>query len=287
MLRAFFGRHKSASTWARSILHDAAEALGLTVLTVHVPQQYEAHGTVGALVKAEKPDILIMTRPLQHEIDTLPEFRGVHLIRDPRDIIVSGYFSHRNSHPEVFGGIAWPELIEHRKVLKAVDKDAGLDAEIEFSSLFLEPMAGWNYQQPGMLEVKMEDVTADQVKMWALIFSHLDMLVPEGASGERRRMAAVRWNLAARREEPRSLALLRKVLPRVPLDRLPHAYIDNALARFSFSNLSRSKRKPGQVDENSHYRKGVAGDWQNHLTQRHLELIEQRYPKLIERLGYQ
>lgn len=35
MLRASFGRHKSVSTWARSILHEAAAALRLEVLTVH------------------------------------------------------------------------------------------------------------------------------------------------------------------------------------------------------------------------------------------------------------
>ena len=28
------------------------------------------------------------------------EFRGIHLIRDPRDIVVSGYFSHLKTHPE-------------------------------------------------------------------------------------------------------------------------------------------------------------------------------------------
>lgn len=289
MLRAFFGRHKSASTWARSIIHEAAAALDLKILTIHVPAQYESYGTVGDMVRVERPDILIMTRPFQHEVETLRDFdlRAVHLVRDPRDIIVSGYFSHRNSHPEVFGGIPWPELIEHRKVLKEVGKDAGIEAEIEFSGLFLDPMMGWNYHQPGVLEVKMEDLTADQTKMWTVLFSHFEMLDPESTSSARLQLAKVKWNLADRRGKPRAVAPLRKVLPRFTLTRLPHSYVDNALERFSFSNLTGTGRKPGEVDENSHYRRGVARDWENHLTPRHLDLIRARYGDLIERLGYE
>jgi hypothetical protein len=287
MLRAFFGRHKSASTWARNIIHDAAAALDMKILTIHVSAQYESYGTLGDMIRVERPDILIMTRPFQHEVDTIEdELRAVHLIRDPRDIIVSGYFSHRNSHPEVFGGIAWPELIEHRKTLKSVDKEAGIEAEIEFSNLFLEPMSTWNYHQPGVLEIKMEDLIADQAKQWTVLFSHYEMLYPEGTGGERVKLAKVRWNLAARRGTPRTLALMRKALPRVPLDRLPHSYVDNVLDRYSFTNLSKSDRKPGQVDENNHYRKGMARDWENHLTPRHLELINRRYGDLVQRLGY-
>jgi hypothetical protein len=147
-------------------------------------------------------------------------------------------------------------------------------------------LSTWNYHQPGVLELKMEDLIADQAKLWAVILSHYEMLYPEGTGGERVKMAKVKWNLAARRGKPRPLALMRKALPHVPLDRLPHAYIDDVLDRFSFTKLSKSNRKPGEVDEHNHYRKGVARDWENHLTPRHLELINERYGDLVERLGY-
>lgn len=287
MLRALFGRHKSASTWARSILHDAAEALDYTVTTIHVPGQYSAYANVGEMMRAERPDVLVMTRPLQEEVDTLPETRAVHLIRDPRDIIVSGYFSHRNSHPEVVMGIPWPALTEHRKVLRSLDKDAGMEAEIEFSGFFLDPMAGWNYQQPHVLEVKMEDLITDREKMWTLVFTHLEMLRPDGGTDPSRGMGAVRWNLAARRGTPRTFSYLRKVLPKVPMDRLPQGYVGNALDRFTFSKMSKSDRKPGEEDVNNHYRKGVPGDWRNHLTPRHLRIFRDRYGDLVERLGYE
>lgn len=282
MLRAFFGRHKSASTWARNILHEAAAVLELKILTVHVDGQWADYPTLGDMVRAEQPDILIMTRPLQKDIETLPPMRAVHLIRDPRDIVVSGYFSHRNSHPEVFGGVAWPELIEHRRHLLHVDKETGMEAEIEFSSLFLDPMASWNYDNPSIFEVRMEELIADPEGMWRQVFTHLDMLGTDGFG----KLAAAKWNLANRRGKPWAAKYLRKVLPHVPLRRLPPAYIPDVLDRFSFTKLSRSGRKPGEVDENSHYRKGVARDWENHLTARHLEVFRERYGDLVERLGY-
>ncbi len=282
MLRAFFGRHKSASTWARSILHEAAALLDLKIITVHVEKQWDGYPTLGDMVRDKKPDILIMTRPYRKDVETLPEYKAVHLIRDPRDIIVSGYFSHRNSHPEVFGGVAWPELVAHRKRLLELDKEAGLAEEIDFSHLFLEAMASWDYNDPNILEVRMEELIADPEPMWAKLFTHLELMGTDGPG----KKAAVTWNLAGRRDKPWPVNRLRRVLPRIPLRALPPVYLPNVLDRFSFTNMSGSNRKPGEVDENSHYRKGVARDWENHLTAHHLELIEQRYGNLIERLGY-
>jgi hypothetical protein len=155
MLRCFFGRHKSASTWARNIIHETAATLDLKILTVHIAKQWEAFPTLGDMVMKQKPDILIMTSPSQKDVETLPDFKGVHLIRDPRDIIVSGYFSHRNSHPEVFGGLSWPEMVEHRKRLLELDKDAGIMAELEFSHTFLDQMSSWDYHNPRILETRM------------------------------------------------------------------------------------------------------------------------------------
>jgi hypothetical protein len=283
MLRCFFGRHKSASTWARNIIHETAAALDLKILTVHVAKQWEKFPTLGDMVAEKRPDILIMTAPAQKDIDTLPEYHGVHLIRDPRDIIVSAYFSHRNSHPEVFGGLTWPEMLDQRKRLLELDKEAGMEAEIEFSHNFLDDMATWNYHNPRVLEARMEELTTDQVPGWTRIMTHLDLLGEDGFG----RLPAVLWNLAYRREKPWLAKHLRHVLPRVPLTRIPPAYLPNVLERFSFTRLSKSNRKPGQVDENSHYRKGMARDWENHFTARHHEHFRELYGDLVQRLGYE
>lgn len=256
--------------------------MDLKILTVHVESQWDGYATLGDKVRAEKPDILIMTRPLIKDVATLPEMRAMHLIRDPRDIVVSGYFSHRNSHPEVVGGIPWPELVAHRKRLLELDKDAGMAEEVEFSSFFLEPLMDWDYTNPSILEMRMEDMTTSPIDTWLKALTHLDLLGEDGFG----KMAACHWNLADRRGVPKVAAVLRKVLPKIPVAKVPPAYVADVNDRYSFTRLSKSDRKPGEVDENNHYRKGVAGDWVNHLTERHLEIVRARYGDLVTRLGY-
>lgn len=287
MLRAFFGRHKSASTWARNILHEAAAALKLDILTIHAPQQWADYASVGDMIRDKQPDIFVMTNARQADLETMPELRALNIIRDPRDIIVSGYFSHRNSHPEELSGVPWTELQEHRKHLLKLDKEEGLLAEIEFARLFLKPMGEWNYHNPGVLELRMEDLITDSARLWRVALAHLQLLPEEESRNDQLHLAAVKWNLASRRETPKLMAQMRRVLPPVPMQRLPYSYVDNALQRFSFTRLSKTGRKPGEEDVNSHYRKGVSGDWKNHLTEKHLEHFRNIHGDLVERLGYQ
>ncbi len=286
MLLVYTGRHKAASSWSRFILAEAASALGLRTLTVIHPLQWAEHGSLGALIEDKKPDLVSLTNARQEDYDTLPPRRTVNVIRDPRDMVVSGYFSHRNSHITKALGITWHELIEHRERLHELDVDDGLMEEIEFSGYFLDPMAQWNYAQPEVLELRMEDLIADKVGLWTQIFDHFELLVPRGRVTEWVHTAAVRWNLITNREKPRPLIPVRKALPRLPIRQLPRGYVPWALDHFTFARMSNSTRRPGEVDEMNHYRKGIPGDWRNYLTERHLKAFRQRYGDLIERLGY-
>ncbi len=46
-------------------------------------------------------------------------------------------------------------------------------------------------------------------------------------------------------------------------------------------------RKQGQEDKNSFYRKGVRGDWRNHLTESDQALFKSLAGDLLIRLGYE
>jgi hypothetical protein len=167
-MRAYFGHHKAASKWATLILADLASSLGLRALTVYGSYDWDGYPSLGAAVADASPDLLIDSNAWQADADSLRPFRGFHMVRDPRDMIVSGYFSHRYSHPEVF-----PELLPHRAELASLDVDAGISREIEFSGQFIDAMSTWNYAQPHVLEVRMEDVVDDPVAQWTAIVAYL------------------------------------------------------------------------------------------------------------------
>ncbi|MEO0679056.1 MAG: sulfotransferase domain-containing protein [Pseudomonadota bacterium] len=101
--------------------------------------------------------------------------RGTHMIRDPRDMIVSGYHYHKRTTEEWalqprdrFGGKSY------QAHLNGLDAHEGLAEEIR---RFAERgqgriMAAWTYAEPGFLEVRYEDMMQDEAGGWARIFDH-------------------------------------------------------------------------------------------------------------------
>lgn len=286
MLRVLIGRHRSASSWSRIVLRDISRALKLDVLTIFAEEQYADYSSLGEMVRVKRPDCLVLTNAIRSHVETLPpDARVVHLFRDPRDIVASGYFSHRNDHPVEIDGVKWPELVGHRENLLQLDRDSGMMAEIEFSGYFLDHMLEWNWGAPGVHEVKMEDLVADSIPQWRRILEFWE-LAPDDSKRDTLRRAICTWNLAKWRNTPKSLVTLRKVLPRLPLDQLPAGYVEEAVDFFNFTRLSQG-RKIGDENENHHYRKGIPGDWRNHLNEDHLKLFRKRYGDLVERMGYE
>jgi hypothetical protein len=102
----------------------------------------------------------------------LPHFRGSHMIRDPRDIVVSGYFYHlwaeeRWIHrpQEKCSGRTYQEH------LRRLDQEEGLLAEMGRCRSLFRRMRSWDYQNPHFYEIKYEDMTANEDRILAELFS--------------------------------------------------------------------------------------------------------------------
>lgn len=239
------------------------------------PRQYG--GNLEAYRERQGIDFLFMRNARWGEVKAVPFVRGVHLIRDPRDILVSAYFSHRNSHPEA----GWPELVTHREALRALDMEEGLLREMDFSASVFEDIASWNYEDERVLELRFERLIADPYQTMLRAFSFLEVLREEDADSCA--LMAVGAGEAFFRRMHRATA--RVPLPRYRLDGVPAEWFLRELYRNRFEKLA-GGRRPGREDAHSHFRKGVAGDWRQYFSPRVRDVFEERYGRVIRALQY-
>ena len=66
---------------------------------------------------------------------------------------------------------------------------------------------------------------------------------------------------------------------------VPPAKLSKVVKKNSFANKTR--RKPGEEDVSSYYRKGVSGDWKNHFTDRIKAEFKQKFGQLLIDTGYE
>ena len=62
--------------------------------------------------------------------------------------------------------------------------------------------------------------------------------------------------------------------------------VEHCVSSASFEKLSKG-RQPGEEDPSSFYRKGIAGDWRNHFTERDKRIFKEEAGDLLVRLGYE
>src|SRR5439155_18779762 len=133
----------------------------------------------------------------------------------------------------------------------------------------------WDYSQPNVLELKMEDLIREPEAVLLNAFSFIGLL--EESPGRVR--ALISKALASARR--RSGALVPFASRTLPAEMLVGAVRRNAF------ELKAGGRAPGVEDVHSHYRKGIAGDWVNHFEPAHKEYFNSMYGDLLERLGYE
>lgn len=271
---AFYGHHKCATTWLRGILAKVGELTARRMVNFDNPRQFD-HDLAARLAK-HPPGIVAYTNADIGQVRNLAPMPGVHLIRDPRDVVVSGYFSHKKSHPTE----GWPELLEHRRRLESLNEEDGLLAEIEFSGPTIDLMHRWDYGQASVLELRYEDVIRDPY-LWLLRAGlHLALVHERDLLARDELRALVNRLFATVRRLSRNRVRLQWTVPTVPAA----TYLEIAY-RHRFERNSKGRRR-GQEDTSSHYRKGVAGDWKAHFTPKVTARFEERFPDLLERLGY-
>lgn len=109
-------------------------------------------------------------------IDTnkLPDYVGSHMIRDPRDIVISAYFYHLWTKEE-WAHIPRKSLnnLTYQEHLNSFNKEDGLIAEMQGTSQeVIQEMSDWNYNNPHFFEFKYEDLIQNEPAIFRQIFEH-------------------------------------------------------------------------------------------------------------------
>jgi hypothetical protein len=149
------------------------------------------------------------------DFSRLGHYRATHFIRDPRDLVVSGYFYHRrgaeawcqvrdpDEHSwKIVNGTIPAELppgMSYAEYLSSCSLEEGLLAEIAFRQKHFEAMEAWDYATPHCLELRYEDIVGRETAVFARIFDHYALSDAEAARGLR----AAELHSAARVSTPR------------------------------------------------------------------------------------
>ncbi len=119
------------------------------------------------------------------------DYKITRFIRDPRDLIISGYFYHKRGAEPWFrfknptqaywaainGNV--PKGLKQNSTfaeyLNSLTKEDGILAEMEFRKFHLESMLDWSDDDPNIKLFKYEDVINNQVSTMEQIVDHLEI----------------------------------------------------------------------------------------------------------------
>jgi hypothetical protein len=219
-------------------------------------------------MRTRKLDAASFTNAIPEHLESAKRFAAFHVIRDPRDIVVSGYYSHLYSHPAE----RFPRLKKHRENLKNASQDDGLSMEMEFERRTLIALDRWNYNNQNVLELRFEDFVKAPPNTLRTITAFLHLACENESEWRKhfnRKRKLLHWSI-----EPGP------IIPAISNGRINQIVNENGFHAMS------GGRKPGTESKANHYRKGVVGDWKNHFNDRLQAHFEELYPGLVERLGY-
>jgi hypothetical protein len=288
---AYYGHHKCASSWIAGIMARLMEEIGLRYCGVYdtlapagpgsltiewLPTTPFDRAELREQIDARGAEFVTVGAADQAQAKILKPVRAFHVIRDPRDLIVSAYFSHRNSHTTVDR----PHLKAHREALRRLSLHDGLLLEMEFSGAELHRIGDWDYTDESVLELRMEDLIREQYDGFIRIFRHLGLLADDEPLRAAEHLGVWSKRLLNRLSHRRPLGRLRRKIPATGEMILGAVFAE----RFEAQTKGRER---GAGDTGSHYRKGIAGDWVNHFTPRHASVFEELYGDILVRLGYE
>ncbi|MBU1119522.1 sulfotransferase domain-containing protein [Patescibacteria group bacterium] len=268
-LHVYFGHHKCATQWTESILRKICSLLTWNYAKIN--QIEKPVSNIKKYITTNAIDFLAYENPTIDVLQKIPSFKGFVTVRDPRDICVSAYFSHVNSHPVMD---CWQQHKKLKEQLGKVSFEEGLLLEMAFpftKNLF-SIMRDWPYELPYIRTVKMEDLIHDPYQEIIELFQFLN-IADTNTSTHKEFIRALKkiLNISKKRSKYNTLSI----------ENLLEIVYQNR-----FSKLS-GGRKRGEEDQFHHYRKGISGDWKNYFNEVHKKKFKAEFNDVLLALDYE
>jgi hypothetical protein len=144
--------HKCASAWLARYVDAYARINGLSSFATH-------HS---AALPDRPADVAILANA-DHGFLAGRIPGGIHIIRDPLDLVVSAYHSHRNTHPTE----GWPQLAAQQALLRKVPEAEGMLLTIAFLERAdfhpesvgpLHALRRWDFDDARFTTLRMEEM---------------------------------------------------------------------------------------------------------------------------------
>lgn len=250
-----FGYHKCMTVLFHRVFLNLSQELGWAF---RVFKAFEQDQFLQTANDSSDNRILLINNVFSN-IKDLPEgFRGSHIIRDPRDILVSAYRYHKwckerwvtepipenmlnNLKLESLGIVEDMTGLSLQYLLNKVDVETGMMIELKIRNRSFIHMLEWDYNHEKILEVRYEDVFENEVQTFMKLFDHYGLNKKQTAIG------------------------------------LKH------VERFAFKNQA----KLGKTGSEQHLSKGISGQWKEHFFPELKTIFKKRYQDLLIKLGYE
>lgn len=237
--------HKTGTVWMRKVFRLGTNKMGLTRINLgsFAPASEVPDDGHAVLVNwYSKFDETLLTRP---------DLRGIHLIRDPRDVLLSGARYHQiaplkgekplHTPLKRLGGRTYQEHIN-----SLPDDREKLLFEMEnYHRETVSQMLAWNYDRPNFMELRYEDLIQDTD--CSLFSQALDFL---GYAGEEK-----------------------------------EAFLDLYWEHSLFGGLKTEESRKGFLA--AHVSSGKAQQWARKLPRDIAEIYAERYGEALIALGYE